>query len=385
MTKKKKRAITLAGGGPAAGIHIGVLSVLEREGIEFDVYALSCIGAWVGIVYNTRSGPDRAKQTYEFFETYCFRDDRSYEWFPINKGFGTNCPALWRAWAEFPALKTNKWSDLVLPAQIRASLFNWLKILGDSSRWTHQEFNNWVLNDVLAVNPMTRYLTSMIYKSHFNGLSKIYYNHSKVLEEVFQGERLYEEDRPEIYHNAWRMPKGNQPGKIQLFKNRKLKSRDGTEDYLRISHKSLCSCSALPFIEESVSMRGYTYTEGALVDTVNFKNLLRDHPDLDEVWVNRIVDESEVRRPKDLAESLANLPQQFAAELGKADIKMFRQHLLNQSRMRPRVVEIPMNPDTEVTFDWNHANLKRGFSEGADAARRLLASDKQLSQDTVES
>ena len=47
-----KRAITLGGGGPAAGLHIGVLEALVTADIKFDVWALSCIGAWVGIVYN---------------------------------------------------------------------------------------------------------------------------------------------------------------------------------------------------------------------------------------------------------------------------------------------------------------------------------------------
>jgi predicted acylesterase/phospholipase RssA len=45
-----KRAITLAGGGPAAGLHIGVLERLANAEIKFDVWALSCIGAWVGLV-----------------------------------------------------------------------------------------------------------------------------------------------------------------------------------------------------------------------------------------------------------------------------------------------------------------------------------------------
>ena len=48
---KPKKAIVLGGGGPAAGLHIGVLEYLEGK-VEFDVWALSCIGAWVGIVYN---------------------------------------------------------------------------------------------------------------------------------------------------------------------------------------------------------------------------------------------------------------------------------------------------------------------------------------------
>ena len=64
-TSPAERAITLGGGGPAAGLHIGVLEALADAGIKFDVWALSCIGAWVGIVYNqfddklkTKTGPN---------------------------------------------------------------------------------------------------------------------------------------------------------------------------------------------------------------------------------------------------------------------------------------------------------------------------------------
>jgi predicted acylesterase/phospholipase RssA len=56
MEEPMKSAITLGGGGPAAGLHIGVLRALAEGGFTFndesDVWALSCIGAWVGIVYN---------------------------------------------------------------------------------------------------------------------------------------------------------------------------------------------------------------------------------------------------------------------------------------------------------------------------------------------
>ena len=43
--RKPKRAITLTGRGPAAGLHIGVLGFLKNAGIEFDVWSLSGIGA----------------------------------------------------------------------------------------------------------------------------------------------------------------------------------------------------------------------------------------------------------------------------------------------------------------------------------------------------
>ena len=86
---KVKRAIALGGGGPAAGLHIGVLEALQsRPEIEFNVWSLSCIGAWVGIVYNQFNAPDKARQTHQFFKNHVFRDDESYERFPINSVFG---------------------------------------------------------------------------------------------------------------------------------------------------------------------------------------------------------------------------------------------------------------------------------------------------------
>ena len=101
-TSPAERAITLGGGGPAAGLHIGVLEALAAAGIKFDVWALSCIGAWVGIVYNQFGdevenkkveNKDRAELTYQFFKNGVFRDDESYARFPINRVFGPD----WRS------------------------------------------------------------------------------------------------------------------------------------------------------------------------------------------------------------------------------------------------------------------------------------------------
>src|SRR5262245_49584225 len=85
---KPKRAITLAGGGPTAGLHIGILKRLAEADVTFDVWGLSCIGAWVGLVYNQCDKGREAEQTYEFFKNGVFRDDVSYSRFPINSVFG---------------------------------------------------------------------------------------------------------------------------------------------------------------------------------------------------------------------------------------------------------------------------------------------------------
>jgi predicted acylesterase/phospholipase RssA len=373
--KKKKRAIALAGGGPAAGLHIGVLAALEEAGVQFDVFALSCVGAWVGLVYNSRPGPHRAEQTREFFEKHCFRSDASHDWFPINQGFASDFQGMFKAWSDFGRKPGLKWENLVLPLEIQKSLENTWNIASSPERWTARELNYWVLNDVLAVHPVARFWTSLVYKSDIKGLSKIYYDDSPALADIFKNKLLFHPKAPRIYHNAWRLPRGKEPGKMQLFHNA---PRTPNGEYMQMNEQSLCACSALPFIEESVEIHGYEYTEGALVDTVNFKNLLRDHSELDEVWVNRIVDNTQVRPAEGLHGSLSNLPMQFAAEVGENDVKLFRQHLLNQTRMKPRLVEIPILDKTKVNFDWSHSNLKQGYDEGKYAAEQMLANDPRL-------
>ena len=92
MAQALKRAIALGGGGPAAGLHLGVLKRLTEK-MRFDVWALSCIGAWVGIVYNQCEEGREIVQTREFFRDHVFRDDVSYERFPINNVFAPDWSA----------------------------------------------------------------------------------------------------------------------------------------------------------------------------------------------------------------------------------------------------------------------------------------------------
>ena len=110
------------------------------------------------------------------------------------------------------------------------------------------------------------------------------------------------------------------------------------ERHKPITAASLCACSALPFVEQTVEVGGTVYCEGALVDTVNFKSLLEDHHSkadpLDEIWINRIVDAHQIHKPENLHDALANLCQLFAATVGEDDIKLFKHHVKenNQSR-----------------------------------------------------
>ena len=348
-----KRAITLAGGGPAAGLHIGVLEELKKADITFDVWALSCIGAWVGIVYNQTEKDHEVEQTYDFFKNGVFRNDASYSSFPINTVFGPDLFGNIRAIREF-MLDPNNYKNLVLPDEIMNSYKGTMDFLSDPKKWNEGDFNQWLLNHVMAPNPFLRYMMSMMYLSGMTGCARIYYPESSFMNGI-QFKEIYKPDKPYIYHNAWNLSRQ----KLEMFSN-------AEDQYKPISAGSLCACSALPFIEGTVDLDGETYCEGALIDTVNFESLLQDHPDLDEIWISRIVDAKQVRRPKNLTDALSNLCQLFAATVGEDDIKLFKYHLREEGKWNGTVVEIRV--DSQINFEWSHKNLDQGRERGKMAA-----------------
>lgn len=369
-----KRAITLGGGGPAAGLHIGILEALQSHPeITFDVWSLSCIGAWVGIVYNQFDGPDKAGQTRKFFKDHVFRDDESYERFPINSVFGTDWLGNTQAFWDFVCDARN-YRDIWLPRRVMEAFGESASMLFDPQKWNRGDFNAWILNQVLAPNPYVRYLTSLMYLSGVNGLSRINYPDSSFMRSIKFG-KLFGPGKPLIFHNAFNLDSR----KLAFFDNNQLKSRlrEGP-----INASTLCACSALPFVEQTVEMNGVTYCEGALVDTVNFEALLEQYADpneLDEIWVCRIVDKGQIRKPANLHDSLANLCQLFAATVGEDDVKLFRYHVMYDTvpsgkRWKGTVVEIHV--PHHIDFKWNHSNLEAGRVRGRVAAMKAIAAYK---------
>ncbi len=238
----------------------------------------------------------------------------------------------------------------------------------------------------MAPNPFIRYLTSLTYLSKFNGLSKINYPDSDFMKKI-NFARL-REAKPFIFHNAWDLDSKE----LAFFANREtddlVKDGDGNDQkrYKKpITAESLCACSALPFIEETVTIGKTTYCEGALVDTVNFKDLTGDvdGKPIDEIWISRIVDSKQIRKPENLHDALANLCQLFAASVGEDDVKLFKYHIRYDNRAcddskdkKPArlwngtVVEIHV--PGHINFKWNHSNLDNGRKLGRAAGEQAV-------------
>jgi hypothetical protein len=126
----------------------------------------------------------------------------------------------------------------------------------------------------------------------------------------------------------------------------------------------------LPFVEETVEIGGDIYCEGALVDTVNFERLLEDHPDIDEIWISRIVDAKQVKPPRNVAEALGNLCMLFAATVGEDDVKLFRYHVKEEGKFKGKIYEIHVSD--VISFEWTQGNLKKGYDAGYAATSDVL-------------
>lgn len=351
-----KRAICLAGGGPAVGLSIGALDRLHQEpDIRFDVWSLACIGAWLGIVWNAAK-PGTEAQTADSFFRGIFRPDDVYDKFPVAAAFAPDFEAATSNALNF-VLDSNSYRNLVIPEAIKQASDEILSFAKSPAQWTQANVNALILNQILAVNPASRFLTSLIYKSATKGLSRVFYPDSAFLEQI-DFKALYQPGRPVLYHNSYNLT----DQRLELFSNKDSK-------YQRISAETLCACSALPYIEEPVTMNGKVYCEGATIDTVNFEDLLVNHPDLDEVWVSRILDRKQIRRPENLYDALNNLVMLFAATTSEDDVKLFKYHLKDIGS-KVRVIEIPVAH--HINYDWSWSNLDRSTRDGRVAAEAVL-------------
>src|SRR5215472_17207430 len=163
---------------------------------------------------------------------------------------------------------------------------------------------------------------------------------------------------------------------LQLFSNKDLK-------YPKITAQSLCACSGLPYILSPVKINGSTYVEGACIDTMGFWHLLDNHPDLDEVWVCRILDTHQIRPHHNLVEALNNLVMLFASTTSENGVKLFRFHLdeLNvqlathstNKGHKPHpieLIEFPVNYQT--SYEWTHTNLRESTRASDLAAQETI-------------
>jgi predicted acylesterase/phospholipase RssA len=355
-----RRAIALGGGGPAVGLGLGALKRLQEADLTFDVWSLSCIGAWLGCIYHAAPKGTGIESAEAFFRAVG-RPDEINSNFPIPTPFA---PDLIGSYFKAVAYLSNpaSYQDLFLPNHLYESMLRLSKMVTDPRRWDPSYFNMAMLNDVLAVHPLSRFLVSLIYRSGVTGLARMYYpNHpNSGMHFDVEWANLFLPDRPVLYFNAYNLT----DQRPELFVN-----RENHHLYKPMTMQSLMSCSALPYILEPIEIDGKIYCEGATVDTVNFRDLIDNHPDLDEIWVVRILARNQIHPPKTLLDAFNNLVMLFASTTSEDSIALFRLYLQERGS-RVRIVEVPVYGD--ILYEWSYSNLEQSIQGGYQEADKVV-------------
>ncbi len=345
------RAIVLGGGGPACGLQIGALRALAEHGFTFDIWSLSCIGAWVGIVYNQFDGTpqERVRKTYDWFRKVFVPDD-VHSGFPTNRVFAPDLRGNMLSMIEFMT-DPKVLRSMFVPKAMLAACQEAVGFATDRRRWTEGDANMLLLQ-MMSVNPLARLLTSAIYRTQANGISRMHYPDASFLKDI-NFERLKQADQPLIYHNAHNVTMG----RMEYFTNHPT-------DFKTMNATTLCACSALPMVLKPIKIGEHIYCEGAMLRPLDF-DPLEDHPDITEVWSLPILDTAQVHEPKDMTAAMGNLPMTAAAAHGHSLAAAYQ-------REHPQVKFITIEPAVDITYDWTHSNYEVCCHAGYSAAQLAI-------------
>ncbi|MEO5357906.1 MAG: patatin-like phospholipase family protein [Nitrospirae bacterium YQR-1] len=365
MKQEMKRLIALGGGGPAVGLGLGVLRrISESPDMRFDVWTTACAGAWLGMAYNIAPPGKEYDNALKFCQNN-MRPDDLISAFPIPGQFVPDFTGIMENIREF-LNDPRSLENLYVPQHWPKAFKHMMEILNDSSRWNNCELNPMILNDIMAVNPISRLMASLLYRSRITGLAKMYYDDCNYKDNAlnYNIEDIFKPGKPTIYHNLYNITKS----RVELLINSKTHPK-----YKPMTMKSLRAGSALPYIIEPIEIDGDMCCEGAMVDTINFKDVIRNHPDLDEIWVVRLLNLSQIKEPKSLLDALNNLIMLFAATMSEDAIAMLR-FRLEKRRMRTRVIEVPVTGD--ILYEWSESNLQRSIEHGYRHADSIISKYK---------
>jgi predicted acylesterase/phospholipase RssA len=373
--RRPRRALALGGGGPAVGISLGFLLALEQwnqqqdddgqpeRKIEFPVWATGCVGGWLACLYHLCAKPGQASQVEKQIRVF-FREPDMYKHFPCPTTFTPDIPAQIAAGLKY-LIDPGSYRDLVVPKAILQAYRDILDYHLKPSKWNLGDFNFLMLNSVLAPNPASRLLMSLLYKSDVSGLNSIWFGPDYSLLKQFDLAKLSKRGVPHIYINSYNL----EWKRSELYTNHVV---SGAKPPAKpITMPALCASSALPYILTPVAVDGEKHIDGALIDSFCFEAIHCRHNDINEVWISQIVDHSQVKAPANLLEALNNLIMIYAGTTSRHDIEIFV-HDVNRHEHFSRLVDarhefnpieifrLPVEPSTN--YFWDYDNLDNSIA-----------------------
>jgi predicted acylesterase/phospholipase RssA len=326
MTKK---ALILGGGAPNATFMAGGVHTLLEKGVKFDVISTSGAGVLIGLL---ATAPKNGDPLAALAATPNMGvDDLIFSMLPVNyKVFKKPIPS-----GEEYYGTAQKW--------LNANPFYTANPQTEMERLT----NDWLELMLATFTPST-----------LNPQSKGMAENVPFIEEYVDFEALCQIE-PEFYINAYRIGSADKAGKIISFSKEEI-----TGDHVRAS-------VAFPFVYPPFPLEGKSYYEGAAVDSLNYKSLVKQrHPDLETLVVFDIIGADQlIREPRNLWDAYIISIITPLVEIAKDDTKLFQAFhnpiIEIHPEDRQKIEALPFNEQFAAWQELNWENAKYGDTPGA--------------------
>lgn len=386
------RALALGGGGPAVGISIGFLRALDvwnqqmddkpanhHRKIDFPVWVAGCVGAWLSCLYHLGQGHNKGHQVGEVMRKF-FRPEAEYDLFPCPTTFTPDLPELLASSLKF-MLDPASYKNLVVPQSIIRAHHDLFDFYLRPSRWNPGDFANLMLNSVFAPNPASRLIMGLQYKAPLTGLNKLWFGPEYSVLQQYELSRL-SELKTQLYFNSYNLSQHQQ----DIYSNHPGQPLAEGRFTQPITMPALCAASALPYVMQPLELQGRLHMEGAVIDSFCLENVQDLHPELNEIWISRIVDHEQVQPPRHLLDALNNLIMLYAGTTSLNDVRRFadRHHqeevlyALNEAQQgrsghQPHwieVIELPVWSGAQ--YYWTHENFDACIQASEQACMQSL-------------
>lgn len=324
--EKAKTALIISGGAPNATLMAGALAAFDKKGMKFDVISTAGAGALLGLMYCApkRLTPSEAMASLVEMGV----SDPLYEKFPVNfKVFN----------------KPGAMAELYRTA------------LGFNPFW--KAVRNWPAPDPLSqlVKDSVELAVASACPSDLNSASLGLCAHVPFAEDVIDFAAIRDIE-PYFYVNAYNLTQH----KIENFDN----------DPHEITPLHLQAALSFPFLYPPTRIGNDWFIEGAAIDCLNFHELLKNHPNLEDIVVFDILGaEKLLRTPHDLYDAWVMSIITPLIEIARDDLKLFiANHMASYPKLKePRCVPLLKNiPEADLpdVFDWSRSNLSRLYDIG---------------------
>ncbi|MEN9656719.1 MAG: hypothetical protein RL571_184 [Pseudomonadota bacterium] len=328
-----RTALIISGGAPNATLTAGALEAFHELGIHVDVISTAGAGGLLGLMYIAPKNGDVVSTMRRLKEMGVA--DFIYRAFPVNfKVFHKPGPM---AEAYRQALSANPVLQMMQQWPVTHSLA--------------QVFKDGASLAIASASPSNLSSDSL-------GLCA----HLPFAEQIIDFNAL-QEAGPDFWLNAYNL------------------SQHQMENWSRsqIDVLHLQAALSFPYLYPPTEINGDFYIEGAAIDCLNFKDLRKNYPDLEEIIVFDLLGaEKLLRKPKDLYDAWVMSIITPLVEIARDDIKLFEAlHSDGITLHKVPLIDSIAEEHLPDVFDWSRSNMDRLYKTGYDAAKRYCEKNLQ--------